>query len=103
MPEKSEGIKPTLWVVIVIVVGFMGFLLGYSVSAFTGIQASKGNVELETGGYGEESEGGGYGAGEPAAGPGQELDEAAKKYYENLIADEPEPDEAEEESGEILY
>lgn len=103
MLEKREGIKPTLWVVIVLVVGFMGFLLGYSVSAFTGIQTQTGNVSLETGGYGEESEGGGYGAGEPAAGPGQELDEAAKEYYENLIADEPEPDKSAEESKELLY
>lgn len=103
MTEKNVGIKPTLWVVIVIVSSVIAFLLGYSISAFTGIQTQTGNIELETGGYGSESESGGYGAGEPAADPGEGLDEAAKEYYENLTADEPEQDKSAEESQEPLY
>lgn len=71
--------KTTLWIVIVIVAVFMGFLLGYSVSAYTGIQAAKGNIELETSGYGDESEGAGYGASEPAS--GEEPEEYNKPLY----------------------
>jgi hypothetical protein len=54
--------KTSLWLVIVIVVGFLGFLLGYSVSSYTGIQtAQKGSVgEVGAGGYPSE-ESAGYG------------------------------------------
>ncbi len=53
--------KNSLWIVIVVVVAFTGFLVGYSVSSYTGIQkvdqGSSGGPEA--GGYGGES--GGYG------------------------------------------
>ena len=97
MQEKSEGLKTTLWVVIVIASSSIAFLLGYSVSAFTGIQTQTGNIELETGGYGSgsdsgESESGAddgdYGAFEP------DLEESGEEL---------EPGEAEEESKELLY
>jgi hypothetical protein len=54
--------KNSLWVVFVAVSGFLGFLIGYSVSSYTGIQkVQQGYVAVaEAGGYGGES--GGYGA-----------------------------------------
>lgn len=54
--------KSSIWVVIVIVALFTGFLIGYSVSSYTGIQKiGKGlSGGTEAGGYGEET--GGYGA-----------------------------------------
>jgi hypothetical protein len=60
--------KSSLWVVIVVVALFTGFLIGYSVSSYTGIQkvgqglsggTEAGGYGEETGGYGEEA--GGYG------------------------------------------
>jgi len=61
--------KNSLWLVFVVVAGFLGFLIGYSVSSYTGIQkvhtgyvaqAEAGGYGGESGGYGAES--GGYGA-----------------------------------------
>jgi hypothetical protein len=54
--------KNSLWVIFVVVSGFLGFLIGYSVSSYTGIQkVHQGYVAVaEAGGYGGES--GGYGA-----------------------------------------
>ena len=67
--------KNSLWLIIVIVVGFTGFLIGYSVSSYTGYQTiDKGYAGgAEAGGYGGEA--GGYGAsaggyGAEAAGQG---------------------------------
>ena len=60
--------KNSLWVIFVVVTGFLGFLIGYSVSSYTGIQKVQGYTEVaEAGGYGGESggyggESGGYGA-----------------------------------------
>ncbi len=60
--------KSSLWVVIVVVALFTGFLIGYSVSSYTGSQkvgqglsggTEAGGYGEETGGYGEEA--GGYG------------------------------------------
>lgn len=72
--------KNSLWIVIVVVVGFIGFLVGYSVSSYTGIQKiQQGSVEKveaggykseESGGYGTESESGGYGAKSESGGYG---------------------------------
>ena len=56
--------KTSLWVVLVVVAGFLGFLLGYSVSSYTGIQKVQGGYVAESGGYGESggyAEAGGYG------------------------------------------
>ncbi len=61
--------KTSLWLVIVIVVGFLGFLIGYSVSSYTGIQTVQSGAvgEVGAGGYpseesgGSETESGGYG------------------------------------------
>ena len=50
--------KTSLWVVLVVVAGFLGFLLGYSVSSYTGIQKVQGGYVAESGGY---AEAGGYG------------------------------------------
>ena len=54
--------KNSLWVVFVVVSGFLGFLIGYSVSSYTGFhKVQQGSVAVaEAGGYGGES--GGYGA-----------------------------------------
>ncbi len=61
--------KSSLWLVIVVVALFTGFLMGYSVSSYTGIQkvgeglsggTEAGGYGEETGGYGEDA--GGYGA-----------------------------------------
>jgi hypothetical protein len=75
--------KNSLWLIIVIVVGFTGFLIGYSVSSYTGYQTvDKGYAGgAEAGGYGGEA--GGYGAeaadrGTAAPGPG----EASESYGE---------------------
>ena len=67
--------KSSLWIVIVVAVGFLGFLIGYSVSSYTGIQKIKAKYveELGAGGYGEE-EVGGYGAGAEGGGYGEGAD-----------------------------
>lgn len=72
--------RNSLWVIIVIVTGFLGFLIGYSVSSYTGIQKiQQGSVEKvesggypseESGGYGKEQESGGYGAESESGGYG---------------------------------
>jgi hypothetical protein len=66
--------KSSLWLVIVVVALFTGFLMGYSVSSYTGIQkVGKGlSGGTEAGGYGEET--GGYG--EDAGGYGAETVES---------------------------
>jgi len=73
----------------------MGFLLGYSISAYTGIQKG-GNSSMESAGYGEE-ESGGYGgggsSGATASEPGETdaepaLDDDALDYYENLYQED---------------
>ena len=67
--------KSSLWVVIVVVALFTGFLIGYSVSSYTGIQKVGQGLSggTEAGGYGEET--GGYG--EDAGGYGTETVESA--------------------------
>ncbi len=57
--------KTSLWIVILVAVGFLGFLIGYSVSSYTGIQKIKTKYveELGAGGYGTEEDAGGYGGG----------------------------------------
>ncbi|MEE8429716.1 MAG: hypothetical protein V3S16_00525 [Candidatus Desulfatibia sp.] len=54
--------KSSLWVVIVVVALFTGFLIGYSVSSYTGFQKIGQGLSggTEAGGYGGET--GGYGA-----------------------------------------
>jgi hypothetical protein len=81
--EDQTNMKNSLWLIIVIVVGFTGFLIGYSVSSYTGYQTvDKGYAGgAEAGGYGGEA--GGYGAeaadrGTAAPGPG----EASESYGE---------------------
>jgi hypothetical protein len=49
--------KRSLWTVFVLVSGLVGFLMGYSVSSYTGVRAlDKGHVEqkVDTGGYADE-------------------------------------------------
>ncbi len=78
--------RSSLWVVIVIVGTVMGFLMGYSISAYTGIQQRAGNASLETAGYGEE-EAGGNGGGE-SSGEAASMDKETADYYKNLAKDE---------------
>ncbi len=54
--------KSSLWIVIVVVVGVVGYLLGYSVSGYTGSK----NAPQAQAGSAEHGSGGGYGA-QPAA------------------------------------
>lgn len=65
--------KTRLWIVLLVVVAWTSFLIGYSVSALTGTKRSAGGVTATGGGYGAASGGagaaaGGYGA--PAGGSG---------------------------------
>ncbi len=61
--------KSGLWFVLVVVALFIGFLIGYSVSSYTGYQKVAGFVEeVGAGGYGGES--GGYGGGAGGYGGG---------------------------------
>ena len=66
--------KTRLWIVLLIVVAWTGFLIGYSVSALTGVKPPAAEVKGAGGdaGAAEESEAGagGYGAGRPKAGAG---------------------------------
>lgn len=65
----------------------MGFLLGYSVSAYTGVQQG-GDYSMETAGYGEEESGGSSDETdtEPALDldTGPALDNDEDDYYQNL-------------------
>ncbi len=62
--------KSGLWFVFVVVALFIGFLLGYSVSSYTGYKKVAGYVEeVGAGGYGGE-EAGGYGGGAGGYGAG---------------------------------
>lgn len=77
--------KQSLWVIFVIVAVFLGFLIGYSVSSYTGIQkvgyvgsAESGGYAGEAGGYGGEA--GGYGG--EAGGYGQEAVKSEKESAE---------------------
>ncbi len=80
--------KHSLWVVVVVVVGIVGFLLGYSYSSFTGVRET---TAIDTGGGKEETAvahpgapgpAAGYGAQEPtapqAASPGGQAGQAAE-------------------------
>lgn len=66
--------KQLLWIVITLVAGVLGFLSGYSVSSYTGVEPGF-FAAVETGSYGG---GGGESAG--TEGVSQEL----QKYYEGL-------------------
>jgi len=62
--------KSGLWYVLIVVALFIGFLIGYSVSSYTGYQKVAGFVEeVGAGGYGGE-EAGGYGGGAGGYGGG---------------------------------
>ena len=66
--------KTRLWIVLLIVVAWTSFLIGYSVSALTGVSRPAAGVK-GAGGYAgaaeeSEAEAGGYGAGRPKAGAG---------------------------------
>jgi len=89
--------KNSLWVIIVIVAAFLGFLIGYSVSSYTGYKkVGMGAGAPAAGGYGAPA-GGGYGApgGAPAAGgygapggapaaPSKEMSKELQDYYKEL-------------------
>jgi len=61
--------KTSLWIVVVVAAAWIGFLLGYSMSAHTGTK-SAGTPAAASGGYGgARPAAGGYGGGaKPAAG-----------------------------------
>lgn len=66
--------KTRLWIVLLIVVAWTSFLIGYSVSALTGVSRPATEVK-GAGGYAgaaeeSEAEAGGYAAGRPKAGAG---------------------------------
>jgi hypothetical protein len=63
--------KTSLWIVVVVVAGWIGFMLGYSMSAHTGAKpAQSGTPAAAGGGYGgaKPAASGGYGGGNPATG-----------------------------------
>ncbi|MEK6671898.1 MAG: hypothetical protein AABY42_00285 [Nitrospirota bacterium] len=66
--------KTSLWIVLALIVGIMGFFGGYKISYVTGVQP----------GYFEAAEAGGYGGG----GAVQGLDKATADYYQNLYKEE---------------
>lgn len=80
--------RSSLWIVIVIVGTFMGFLMGYSISAYTGTQQRATNATLETSGYGEEESGGYGGGGAGSSAPAAPMDKETADYYKNLAKDE---------------
>lgn len=53
MPEEKndEVVKKNLWMVIIIVAGFMGFLFGYAGFAFTMADSNGGQESRESSGY----------------------------------------------------
>jgi hypothetical protein len=53
MPEEKDDeiVNKNLWVVIIIVAGFMGFLFGYAGSAFTMADSNGGHESRESSGY----------------------------------------------------
>lgn len=61
--------KTSLWVVVVLVTGIVGFLIGYSVSAYTGTRSIAGGGAEQAGAphsqqpAGHAAEAGGYGGG----------------------------------------
>jgi hypothetical protein len=62
--------KTSLWIVVVVAATWIGFMLGYSMSAHTGAkQASAGAPAAAGGGYGASARpaSGGYGGAQPAA------------------------------------
>lgn len=74
--------KSSLWAVFVVVAGFVGFLIGYSVSSYTGIQ-KVGYVErAESSGYGGET--GGYGAETGSYGKGAPAEKESAEFGERL-------------------
>lgn len=63
--------KTSLWIVVVVVAAWIGFMLGYSMSVHTGAKpAQAGTPAAASGGYGgaKPAASGGYGGGNPAAG-----------------------------------
>ncbi|GAB4419414.1 MAG: hypothetical protein OHK0032_15300 [Thermodesulfovibrionales bacterium] len=90
--------KNSLWVIIVIVAAFLGFLIGYSVSSYTGYKSvGMGAGAPAAGGYGAPTAGGygspagapaagGYGAPAPAApaAPSKGLSKEMQDYYKEL-------------------
>ena len=77
--------KNSLWVVFVVVSAFLGFLIGYSVSSYTGFQKVQGYTTVaEAGGYGGES--GGYGADSGGDGAASvQSGEEAEDYGERTV------------------
>ncbi len=81
--------KNSLWVIIVIVAAFLGFLIGYSVSSYTGYKrVGMGAGAPAAGGYGAPGgtpSAGGYGApaGVPAA-PSKGISKDMEEYYKEL-------------------
>ena len=63
--------KSSLWIVVVVVAAWIGFMLGYSMSVHTGAKpAQAGAPAAASGGYGgaKPAASGGYGGGNPATG-----------------------------------
>lgn len=71
-PEELPA-NTGLWTAVVLIATLLGFVLGYSVSAHTGVEP----------GYFDAPEAGGYGVAPTAATPG--MSEEIRKYYEGLM------------------
>lgn len=69
---QVETARSGLWVAIALVAALLGFIIGYGVSAHTGVEP----------GYFQAAEAGGYGVA-PSAKP--KASEELQKYYENLL------------------
>ncbi|WP_455222751.1 hypothetical protein [Kaarinaea lacus] len=71
--EEKTVVRPRLWIAIVTTTFILSYLLGYVVSAKTGVEP----------GFFEQPESGGYGVvAEKSAAPG--LDKDLQDYYKNL-------------------
>lgn len=69
--------KTGLWVSIVVVAGLLGFLLGYNISSYTGVEP----------GYFETAEAGGYGAATEAT-TTEGISKEYQDYYKELTEEE---------------
>ena len=72
MALQAEATRVGLWLAIALVAALLGFMIGYGISARTGVEP----------GYFEAPEAGGYGV---SPGTKSKTDPDLKKYYEDLL------------------
>ncbi len=71
--QEERAANVGLWAAVVLIATLFGFVLGYSVSARTGVEP----------GYFDAAEAGGYGVAPTSTTPG--MSEEVRKYYEGLM------------------